>query len=532
MESTIPGMSPRTEFVPIVKMNELKLGHLVGKGHYSTVYSAMCRGDEVAVKVLNDLQLDEEAIKAFKKEVDIMSRIRHKNIVLLMGTCTEDLKALCIITELLQTNLQTLLHSPNIKLSNLQKINFCMDTALGMAWLHNAQPVKIIHRDLKPSNLLLDVNWRVKVADFGLSCLYTSDKLRDKKNATGSALWMAPEVLLGKELNDKLDVYSYGLVLWEIFVRKEPYNEYKTVADLREAVCMNKRPIHNKKLIPSEMFQIMESCWHHQPDFRPSFFKILDLLKHSVIEVELVECPLMQLLWKKHFLGEEQVSSKIFNHILCQYFHISYEQSILPFKCLDVLLTTEKKKGSDSTPEVNIQRLGLLLSWFGPLLNCPWQPESTILDRIVSILSHSWFFGDIERDEAESILLEKCKKGSFLVRLNLGQSVCAHISPFVISTVTKTDSRKIEHYRVYHTKDRKGFSIQVQTKKRHEATHLCANGDITNLIALFVRKSSIKSTIALGQKYKKLFENSESMYLEEDQYSYSNSEESYDSDEQ
>jgi hypothetical protein len=82
------------------------------------------------------------------------------------------------------------------------------------------------------------------------------------------------------------------------------------------------------------------------------------------------------------------------------------------------------------------------------------------------------------------------------VRLNLGGSVDAHISPFVISTVSK-DQRKIEHIRVYHTKDRKGFSIQVQTKKKQETkTHLCANGDITNLIALFAKKSAHSKSLS------------------------------------
>lgn len=505
-------------FVPVIRASELKMGPSIGKGQYSTVYSAFCRGEAVAVKVLAEHEWDDEAFQAFLREADIMSRIRHKNVVLLMGLCVENKLSLCIITELLETNLQLILHSADIKLSALQKIDFCLDTALGMAWLHNNKPEKIIHRDLKPSNLLVDSNWRVKVGDFGLSCL-SAHSFWDKKNAKGSALWMAPEVLLGKALNDRLDVYSYGLVLWEIFMRKEPYGEYRTIQELRDAVCKNKRPQINTKVIPEVMATLIRNCWEQEPYLRPTFVEIIDRLKNCLIEIELVECPLMQQMWKKHFIGETQVPSKMFNHFLCQYFHIPYEQNIQSFKCLDALLTTERKKGSDSTPQVNIQRLGLLLSWFGPMTGCAWQPDVSLLDRVVAILRHGWFFGDIEREEAESILLEKNQKGSFLVRLNLGGSVDTHTSPFVISQVTK-QQRKIEHIRVYHTKDRKGFSIQVQTRKRQEPkTHLCANGDITNLIVLFAKKSHTKSNCIQGSKYKKLFENSESMYLEEDQYS-------------
>lgn len=144
------------------------LGDELGKGQYGKVYKGKCRGENVAVKVLfkdNSKDWNQAVVEAFEKEVEIMSQIHHPNVglcmalkpfklvVLLMGACTEE-DNMCIVTELLDGNLHDILHSPDIRLSNLQKLNFAIDVACGMAWLHNAKPHQIIHRDCMCSKLV------------------------------------------------------------------------------------------------------------------------------------------------------------------------------------------------------------------------------------------------------------------------------------------------------------------------------------------------------------------------------------------
>ena len=96
------------------------------------------------------------------------------------------------------------------------------DAAKGMAWLHGSNPV-FIHRDLKTSNLLVGEDWNIKICDFGLSQIKKRGEhyLRDgMEGAKGTPLWMSPEVMSGEHFNEKADIYSFGIVLWEILTRK------------------------------------------------------------------------------------------------------------------------------------------------------------------------------------------------------------------------------------------------------------------------------------------------------------------------
>uniref|UniRef100_A0A6B2L036 Protein kinase domain-containing protein n=1 Tax=Arcella intermedia TaxID=1963864 RepID=A0A6B2L036_9EUKA len=494
--------------VPVIKQNELHLDRIIGEGQYGKVWEGRCRGEVVAVKVLNDLEWDDAIIVKFEKEVEIMSQLHHPNVVLLMGACTETRSSLVIVTELCEGNLRGIIHDKKIILSMLQKLNFAIDIAQGMAWLHNTKPHQIIHRDLKLTNLLVDSNWKVKVCDFGLSDFLKTDFLQDEGVAVGSALWMSPEVLEGRKLTEKIDVYSFGLILWEIIKRVQPYGEYETVAALRKAVCKDGvRPPISKK-IPPVLGNIIEQCWQQDPQKRPSFVSVLDMLKDSMVEIFLTPvCPDTAKLWRmeKSWAGKEQIKFDSFSRAVCKYLRIKQQEKALAFRCLQALLAVEKKKGADSTPMVSIARLGLVMAWFGPMTALSWEkPKVTFLDRIVAVLKHSWFFGDIEREESDALLRDfKKKPGTFLVRLNLGGSTEPFVSPFTISKVNNT--QKFEHMRVYHYKDRTGYFIQVNTKTG--LSQLYSRGPIDKLISKLKLKGLLRTSGGVpGQKYKSLFE--------------------------
>eukprot|EP01126_Amoeba_proteus_P064265 TRINITY_DN8970_c0_g1_i6.p1 TRINITY_DN8970_c0_g1~~TRINITY_DN8970_c0_g1_i6.p1 ORF type:complete len:333 (-),score=68.66 TRINITY_DN8970_c0_g1_i6:567-1565(-) len=332
-----------------------------------------------------------------------------------MGACTEGLDKLCFVTELMEGDLHTLLHSSEIRLSNLQKLSFAIDITQGMAWLHGAKPHRIIHRDLKPYNLLVDENWKVKVCDFGLSCIVDTSFIQDKDVANGSALWMAPEVLMGQPLNEKLDVYSFGLILWEIFTRTTPYAEYRNVTEFRKAICKDGvRPPMNKPSLPSALAPIIQQCWAHLPSERPSFVTVLDMLKDSAVDLELApSCATAAALWQRNFAGLTQVTYDALVQVLQGYFGFKVQGKSNPLKCFRALVSHEKKQGSDSTAMVNIHQLGLVLSWFGPLDGLPDEPPGwTFLDRLHDVASHPWFFGCIDKEDSEEKL-----RPSFFVKM-------------------------------------------------------------------------------------------------------------------
>ncbi|KAJ6682871.1 SERINE/THREONINE-PROTEIN KINASE EDR1 [Salix koriyanagi] len=135
---------------------------------------------------------------------------------------------LSIITEFLpRGSLYRILHRPQSQIDEKRRIKMALDVARGMNCLHASSPT-IVHRDLKSPNLLVDQNWTVKVADFGLSRLKHNTFLSSKSTA-GTPEWMAPEVLRNEPSNEKCDVYSFGVILWELATlkitmeRDEPY---------------------------------------------------------------------------------------------------------------------------------------------------------------------------------------------------------------------------------------------------------------------------------------------------------------------
>jgi len=182
---------------------------------------------------------------------------------------------------------------------------------------------------------------------------------------------------------------------------------------------------------------------------------------------------------------------------------------------------------------VSIDRLGLVMAWFGPMTALSWEkPKVTFLDRLVLVLKHGWFFGDIEREESEALLRDfKKKPGTFLVRVNLGGNIEPTASPFTISKVN--NNQKLEHMRVYHFKDRTGYFIQVKTKSGNRQVY--ARGGIEKLIAKLKRKGILRKNGGVpGQKYKSIFEGGEedelSIYLQLDNDEVEADEDSVDSE--
>jgi len=267
----------------------------------------------------------------------------------------------------------------------------------------------------------------------------------------------------------------------------------------------------------------MEKCWEKDPTKRPSFVEVLDMLKDAMVDLFLAPvCPDIANLWRveRRWRGKEQVKYSSLTRALCNYLRIKQKEKVLAFECLRALAAVEKKKGADSTPMVPIDRLGLVMAWFGPMTALSWEkPKVTFMDRIVSILKHGWFFGDIEREESETLLRDfKRKPGTFLVRVNLGGSTEPLESPFTISKVN--GNQKLEHMRVYHYRDKSGYFIQYKSNKS-ATTQIYARGGLEKLISKLKRKGILRKNGGVpGQKYKSIFESDQfddvSIYLQID----------------
>ncbi|CAN6926727.1 unnamed protein product [Brassica oleracea] len=195
---------------------DLTIGEQIGQGSCGTVYHGLWFGSDVAVKVFSKQEYSEDVIQSFRQEVLLMKRLRHPNVLLFMGAVTSPPR-LCIMSEFLpRGSLFRLLQRSASKLDWRRRIHMALDIARGMNYLHHCSP-PIVHRDLKSSNLLVDKNWTVKVADFGLSRIKHETYLTTK-SGKGTPQWMAPEVLRNESADE-----NFGVVLWELATEKIPW---------------------------------------------------------------------------------------------------------------------------------------------------------------------------------------------------------------------------------------------------------------------------------------------------------------------
>ncbi|KAH9694536.1 serine/threonine-protein kinase STY46 [Citrus sinensis] len=256
----------------------LKFGSKVASGSYGDLYRGTYCSQDVAIKVLKPERINSDMQKEFAQEVFIMRKVRHKNVVQFIGACTKP-PSLCIVTEFMSGgSVYDYLHKLKgvFKLPSLLKV--AIDVSKGMNYLHQNN---IIHRDLKAANLLMDENEVVKVADFGVARVKAQSGVMTAE--TGTYRWMAPEVIEHKPYDHKADVFSFGIVLWELLTGKLPY-EYLTPLQAAVGVVQKGlRPTIPKNSQP-KLAELLERCWQQDPALRPDFSEIIEILQQIAKE--------------------------------------------------------------------------------------------------------------------------------------------------------------------------------------------------------------------------------------------------------
>ncbi|KAK7392561.1 hypothetical protein VNO78_21004 [Psophocarpus tetragonolobus] len=261
-----------------IPWSDLILREKIGSGSFGTVHRAEWNGSDVAVKILMEQDFHAERFKEFLREVAIMKHLRHPNIVLFMGAVTQP-PNLSIVTEYLSRgSLYRLLHRSGAKevLDERRRLSMAYDVAKGMNYLHKRNP-PIVHRDLKSPNLLVDKKYTVKVCDFGLSRLKANTFL-SSKSAAGTPEWMAPEVLRDEPSNEKSDIYSFGVILWELATLQQPWVNLNP-AQVVAAVGFKGKRLEIPRDVNPQVAALIEACWANEPWKRPSFASIMDSLR-------------------------------------------------------------------------------------------------------------------------------------------------------------------------------------------------------------------------------------------------------------
>eukprot|EP00026_Physarum_polycephalum_P008876 Phypoly_transcript_08979.p1 GENE.Phypoly_transcript_08979~~Phypoly_transcript_08979.p1 ORF type:complete len:344 (+),score=53.93 Phypoly_transcript_08979:284-1315(+) len=256
-----------------IPFNEIMFGDRIGEGTFGLVFKAHWRGSPVAVKMLKMQNITEHALQEFRKELQILTRLRHPNIVLLMGASTIP-PNLTFVTEFLSGgSLFDQLQAKKLTVDPFMFKRMAREIAQGMNYLHLSG---IIHRDLKSLNILLDHNNTVKICDFGLSKMRASEAdVMTKK--IGTPIWMAPELIRGEDYNEKVDVYAFGIILWELGTGELPYPKMDSIQIAVAVSSKGMRPPIPDKW-PPFLRELAQACWHDDHKVRPTFQQILDKL--------------------------------------------------------------------------------------------------------------------------------------------------------------------------------------------------------------------------------------------------------------
>eukprot|EP00002_Diphylleia_rotans_P032506 TRINITY_DN6834_c0_g1_i7.p1 TRINITY_DN6834_c0_g1~~TRINITY_DN6834_c0_g1_i7.p1 ORF type:complete len:743 (+),score=123.55 TRINITY_DN6834_c0_g1_i7:182-2410(+) len=250
---------------------------VLGTGSFGQVLLGTYKGTQVAVKKLLRQKMNQKGISDFRREVLVMKNLDHPNILKMVGICVQQ-PNLCIVLEYMSNgSVEDLLKNKEFNWTNEVRQQMLRDAANGVKYLHDLHP-RIVHRDLKSANLLVGDGYTVKVSDFGVSRIQSTQNTMTK---CGTPAWAAPEVLRGDRYDEKVDVYSFGIIMWEMFSRRLPY------ADLRSSPAVITGEIASGRLRPPVSFRspqgyevLMTSCWAQESADRPNIDAVLQTISN------------------------------------------------------------------------------------------------------------------------------------------------------------------------------------------------------------------------------------------------------------
>uniref|UniRef100_A0A4W6CJ04 Tyrosine-protein kinase n=1 Tax=Lates calcarifer TaxID=8187 RepID=A0A4W6CJ04_LATCA len=251
-----------------VDPEELTLGQEIGSGQFGLVLEGRWRETKVAVKMIREECMSDED---FKEEARVMMKLCHCKLVQLYGVCTQG-SPMCLVFEFMENGcLSDYLKDRKGRLSQDTMLGMCLDVSEGMAYLESSN---FIHRDLAARNCLVSKNNEVKVSDFGMTRFVLDDQYTSSQCSKFPVKWSAPEVIKYCKFSSKSDVWSFGVLMWEVYNEGRLPYENRTNAEVVESLNKGLRLL-KPRLAPDSVHLLMEWCWKEKPEDRPSFAILL-----------------------------------------------------------------------------------------------------------------------------------------------------------------------------------------------------------------------------------------------------------------
>eukprot|EP00658_Telonema_sp_P-2_P076448 TRINITY_DN6691_c0_g1_i2.p1 TRINITY_DN6691_c0_g1~~TRINITY_DN6691_c0_g1_i2.p1 ORF type:complete len:581 (-),score=76.30 TRINITY_DN6691_c0_g1_i2:314-2056(-) len=292
-----------------ISPNEIQVKEKIGSGGSGVVHRGVWHGTDVAVKTLficSQGEIDAQEMEMLRHEAAVFASLRHPNVALFLGACLERPSCFLVTQLYRHGSLQDLLE--NAKPNEIDwefKTRLAGDAARGLNYLHTFNP-PIIHRDVKSSNILIDDSFRARITDFGL----TNHQILSQRDGSvssdmlttdvGTLRWTAPELIQASRAGENykaygasVDVYSFGIVLWEIAMRRLPYSQVKYNLQVEKDVVDGKRPTSYPGCSPPGKLYwhpfgtpwtiLMEECWSQNPSDRPSMEAVVERLERIAL---------------------------------------------------------------------------------------------------------------------------------------------------------------------------------------------------------------------------------------------------------
>ncbi|KAI0488215.1 hypothetical protein KFK09_028042 [Dendrobium nobile] len=331
---------------------------LIGSGAFGNVYRGVLGDEKRTVAIKKAHSESNESAEEFKNEVELLSRVKHKNLVSLVGYCSEPKHKILVYEYVSQgCLLEYIVGKERNPLTWQQRVNLAIGSAKGVAHLHGVEP-SIIHRDLKPSNILIDDEFEAKISDFGLVKKGPNgDASHVSTQAKGTPGYMDPAYCSSLHLTTSSDVFSFGVILLQLVSsrpaldhtrRQSEYHisnwakssvERGMVEDILD-VSLQLEPCNNKMML--KMAQLGIRCTAWEPKNRPT-------IRQVVKELEEALCQVTKSVQRSSYSEESQSFS--IDSVLLQRFYVeSFEEISVrsaSLRCLDVTISSNNNEEVD-----------------------------------------------------------------------------------------------------------------------------------------------------------------------------------------
>ncbi|KAK1318030.1 Cysteine-rich receptor-like protein kinase 2 [Acorus calamus] len=287
----------------------------LGQGGFGSVYKD---GQEIAVKRLffnTGRQAD-----LFFNEVNLISRVQHKNLVKLLGCSVDGPESLLVYEYLCNTSLDRFLFDQHRQslLNWGRRFKIILGVAEGINYLHEESEIRIVHRDIKASNVLLDGMFRAKIADFGLARCFGEDQSHLSTGVAGTLGYMSPEYIIHGQLTEKADIYSFGMLVMEVMTGQKNNNPAFSTEESQSLMTVVWQHYMSNNLIemldpciqdqcPEEqalhVFQVGLLCMQASPGLRPPMWKVVEMLGVAVVVQQEMEKMLEGIVWVHCSMG-------------------------------------------------------------------------------------------------------------------------------------------------------------------------------------------------------------------------------------